>query len=688
MSQVFSSIREFLVIVSFEKWYSYFITIVASLVAELIWSIISNKTVDSRSIDSLNSIYHAETESRSYAKKCKPFVQWLKDKFKREEFTASSVLIYVLIYIVLILFSIFAYNVSVNGLNFDSFGHQIKAFWDQYAFTMIATPLLIKFVNIIDISSNQGLRRGAVVLLGLLMVFSPFLLSFPERQSAIEPLLLEQFHEMPFPYVTRFYDYYGFWEEARTPFERNGRQSDIDELPDGTTEGLSFDELMENAHTCWNRNEELLKIYTDTAYQKFENGERGTSFHIGLMWYYLGYLYSSSEYYANGGVEFESDDDFSNAAISYREAYKIKEEPQYAKEAMEMYYRVISSDPSTDDIEYAERFVCYLQEHYNDTSIPYLSEICELVPDNMIMQLVRTLRNISAQSVTEDDIDEMNYFLDTDRFEDNAKLLLARAYCQLVCGETFETDEIYDLYTNDSAFFYPEDNINLAWLMYLNNEYGKAYKLAVEAVNKMPSEDDGNVNIEGLLNDAYPLIAEIYLQDDDVASVNTGRLLEKLIDVDTSWYDENSRLRFQIMTLLFAAKSGVRVDMSNVASMSLDLFNGESFDDRLLQATVAFENEDYENCRNTCLEMLEMDPNGRDKHRVQFLYTDTLLKLAEADPEKKDEYLAAAEEEMNSVRDDVEDDYVGCLRRLHTIYNLKGETAQRDEIANYLLQYE
>lgn len=204
----------------------------------------------------------------------------------------------------------------------------------------------------------------------------------------------------------------------------------------------------------------------------------------------------------------------------------------------------------------------------------------------------------------------------------------------------------------------------------------------------MPSQAGGNVNIEGLLNDAYPLIAEIYMQDDDVASINTGRLLEKLSDVDTSWYDENSRLRFQIMTLLFAAKIGVRVDMSNVASMSLNLFNGDGFDDRLLQATVLFENEEYENCRNICLEMLEMDPTGRNKHRVQFLYTDTLLKLAETDPEKKDEYLADAEEQMNSVRDDVEDDYVGGLRRLHTIYNLRGETAQRDEIANYLLQYE
>lgn len=688
MSQVFSFIQEFLAIISFEKWYSYFITIVASLAAELIWSIISNHAVDRRSIDDLNSFYHVETESRSYTNRRKPFVQWLKDKFKREEFTASSILTYVLIYIVLILFSIFAYNVSVNGLKFDSFGLQIKAFWDQYAFTMIATPLLIKFVNIIDISSNQGLRIGAAVLLIMLMVFSPFFLSFPERQSAIEPLLLEQFHEIPFPYVTKFYNYYGFWKEAGTHFERSGRQSDTVELPDGTTEGLSFDELMNNAYICRGRNEDLTKIYTDAAYQKFENGEHGTPFHIGLMWSYMGFLYTNPEYHANGGEVFESDDDFRNAAVSYRDAYEINEEPQYAEKAMEMYYRVISSDPSTDGIEYAESFVCYLQEHYNDTSIPYLSEICELVPDNMIMQLVRTLRNISAQSVTEDDIDEMNYFLDTDRFEENAKLLLTRAYCQMICGETFETDEIYDLYEYDSALFYPEDNINLAWLMYLNNEYGKAYKLAVEAVNKIPSKDDGNVNIEGLLNDAYPLIAEIYLQDDDVASVNTGRLLEKLIDVDTSWYDENSRLRFQIMTLLFAAKSGIRVDMSNVASMSLNLFNGEGFDDRLLQATVAFESEEYENCRNMCLEMLEMDPTGRDKHRVQFLYTDTLLKLAEADPEKKDEYLADAEEEMNSVRNDVEDDYVGCLRRLHTIYNLKGETTQRDEIANYLLQYE
>lgn len=81
----------------------------------------------------------------------------------------------------------------------------------------------------------------------------------------------------------------------------------------------------------------------------------------------------------------------------------------------------------------------------------------------------------------------MNYFLNTDRFKENAKLLLTKAYCQMVCGETFEVDEIYDLYEYGNAMFCPEDNINLAWLMYLNHEYGKAYKLAVEAEDAFAS---------------------------------------------------------------------------------------------------------------------------------------------------------------------------------------------------------
>lgn len=84
---------------------------------------------------------------------------------------------------------------------------------------------------------------------------------------------------------------------------------------------------------------------------------------------------------------------------------------------------------------------------------------------------------------------------------------------------------------------------------------------------------------------------------------------------------------------------------------------------------------------------MELEVPGKDKHRILFLKTDALLALAEEDPNYKEDYLTQAKEAMEVVQNDVEDDYVNCLKRLRDIYEMSGDDESRNEITERLLQF-
>ena len=176
--------------------------------------------------------------------------------------------------------------------------------------------------------------------------------------------------------------------------------------------------------------------------------------------------------------------------------------------------------------------------------------------------------------------------------------------------------------------------------------------------------------------------------DENALSIDKRKLLDELTTISTEWYNDDSQLRFQLLTLLLTKKVGMSIDVSEIASKSLSLFAGNEFADKLIQATVAFEEHDYNLCRDLCGQMLELDLTGKDKHRILFLKTDALLALAEEDPGNKENYLTEAKEAMEVVQNDVEDDYVNCLKRLRDIYEMSGDDESRNEITNRLLQFD
>lgn len=302
-----------------------------------------------------------------------------------------------------------------------------------------------------------------------------------------------------------------------------------------------------------------------------------------------------------------------------------------------------------------------------------MQELCELYPDNKLFNTIQITRHIRTGTENEKDLEIINQLLNRDGFSDYPKLLLLQAYYQNIFGKQYDTGKIYNLY-NNGATFYPEDQLNLAWLLYSNGEFGKAYKIATDAYKESN-------------NDALLLLSEILLRDDNTLSIDKRKLLSELTTISTEWYNDDSQLRFQLVSLLVAKKAGISIDVSEIASKSLSLFDGNEFNDIFIQASLAFEGHDYKRCNDLCGQMLELEVPGKDKHRILFLKTDALLALAEEDPNYKEDYLTQAKEAMEVVQNDVEDDYVNCLKRLRDIYEMSGDDESRNEITERLLQF-
>lgn len=216
----------------------------------------------------------------------------------------------------------------------------------------------------------------------------------------------------------------------------------------------------------------------------------------------------------------------------------------------------------------------------------------------------------------------------------------------------------------------------------LHGDYGKAAKLCTEAIATDYRENARDSGEEyaalGIIPDAYLLIAEVFLQDEEQAEMGGKNLVEKIQNADLSFYDNDSRTRFRIDAILLANRVGMKIEAGDILSMSQQLFNGEASEDLFIQATLAFETEDYEACITQCQEILEL--NSSNIHRVLFLKSDALQALAdkEEDAARKADYLKSALEAMKIIESDVEDDYVHCLRYLHTIYDQLNDEENRD----------
>ncbi len=566
----------------------------------------------------------------------------------------------------------------------------------QYKTFVYAIPLIMKIVSVVTGGLQKGCKAVISLLLAIILVGGSAFVTYPTGRSPIEPLILERFQSMPFPFVTKMYAPDQFWGLQHTVVEEEGEReqngdSKPEPLPNGNTAGLTFKELIHYVSLCWSRDQNLAEIYLDAAFELYsatvastpEANSISETLHpsdVGMMWYYKGAADNLAYEFGFGGDSFASDKSWLNAFRCYRSAYTVEFEDQYAEKALEMFWNASEGPLIQDQINEIGRFLCQMQGHYRN-AIPYLEDFSIKYPNDEVIQTVRMLRRISAGSFgTAEDgavIEKLN---------DTPKVNLIRSFYKLLTENPDELESMdEEQWIENSYYLYdycPEDILNLAWIAYLHGDYGKAAKLCTEAIATNYGEDAWDSGEEyarfEIIPDAYLLIAEVFLQDEEQAEMGGKNLVEKIQNADLSFYDNDSRTRFKIDAILLANRVGMKIEAGDILSMSQQLFNGETSEDLFIQATLAFETEDYEACVTQCQEILEL--NSSNIHRVLFLKSDALQALAnkEEDAERKAGYLKSALEAMKIIENDVEDDYVHCLRYLHAIYDQLNDDENRD----------
>lgn len=670
ISNAVEGAREFLAAVRFDEWYGVLIAVISSITSELLFVLVSQ---------------FGKTRNN-------------EQHFKQQDenrMTFMKICLYIIFYAIFLALSVLAYVVTQN-IRLGSSGiwwnflNTLKIFWDEYKLIMLIVPIVVKGINLATKGKSQIFRIVTIFILILAMLFSPSMITYPAgNRLMIEPLLLEQLKETPFPFVTRFYDAEHFWDIFGyiEPEDDDSYRNSLanESMPSGETEGMNFDELMRAAEICDYYEEKNLKaIYLEAAYVLYQKEKYEDSFYVGLMWFYKGESETKAEFYYKGGEVYERISQYRNAVICYVEAYKIDAIPEYAEKAIECYYQYEkdTGTRSQKDINIIAHLLLLMQGFYED-DIPYLDDFCEMYPNNRAIQTVGIMRHIEAGIFGTNDMKTIERLKSQNQNQNCPKLMLAEQYYNFIYGKGADIDDIYAGYQQDGEKYEAEDILNLAWFMYMNGEYTRAYKLATDANAILES---------GEMADAYPLIIEIYLQDvESLPPLNGEELVTdsaKAVSDMAPWYSDDGVLRFNLAILLISNRIGLELDLSEVTGQARKFFNGDTFMEGLIQATLDFEDGNYSDCVERCDQILEMEVSDVDRHKALFLETDVLIEMAKetSDPEEKVRLLEKAEEAMKAVQKDVEDDYIECLNRLSAIYNDMPDRESERMAINDILQ--
>ena len=661
LADAINQVKDALAAVSFDSWYGYVVSYASALASEFLFSFARQFIRRRRS--------KASTEDQ-------------------QQFSWLEIPMYILGYLLFLMIAVACYALvhhsAYLGNGVKAFEKSFGALWEKSKREMIAIPIVVTVARLADHRWSQRVRLSVIAFLVFVLALSPLLVTHSSHHTELEPLLLSEFRRMPYPFVTRFYDPDGLAGYVKKGYvgggdggETNGGQDGQDELPDIPTEDpkdMDFLPLMSAARTCAQLGEtERQRIYVDAAYALYEKDravdETGNpAWHeIGLMWFYKGSLDDNAEYYDRAGDVYESIEDFGNAVICYIPAYTLNPNDLLADKAIGAFMRDNPEDVSN---QYAD-FIVQLQARHA-SSIPYMDEMRQRYPNNLAIQLVAIMRDIQEDRFTQDDVENVRRFAEDQKYFWCPKLAIIEAYWGIENGA--DCEEIYERYLNYEWIFEPEDKVNLAWMLYMNGEYGKAYSVIASATENRNGDN-------WLIPDAYFLAAELCMQD-SMLNIDGSRLMEHMRrEGDLSWYDENSRIRLNVVGVLLTNRLGKSVDYGSLADSLTSMFDGTTFSERMILATADYECGNYQSCVMRCREMQASGIPEGNAHRLLFLKADALMAFANEvdDQQERMKLLQEAETDMNAVRAAVEDDYIECLKKLSNIYDYMGDR-QDDKI--------
>lgn len=720
LTKAFDQIKEALRAASFDSWYGYIIIFASALASEFLYSFVSqfihrfrnkdqfrasvmqrmredNLWPDNYEIPRYNQWRNVKLlfMSAGNGAKHERKRQWkriLREEWARFEnqkrFSLMEIPLYFFGYLLFLSIAVVFYALAHNSAYHTDivkvFRNSFVALWEKNKIDMVAVPIVITLARRIDNRLSQRIRVFAIAFLVFALVMSPLLVTYPSQHTGLEPLLLSEFKGRPYPFVTRFYDpkgLAGYIINGYVGEDDNGKlnggqesQDEALEIPTEDPEGMAFVPLMRAASISARLGEtERQKMYVDAAYALYEKkqavDEAGNpAWHeIGLMWFYKGSLDKNAEFYYQAGIAYESAEDHGNALICFIPAYLGNPNDVYAEKAIKAF---INQDAEDVSKQYTN-FLMQLQAQHKG-SIPFMDEMRQKYPDNLAIQLVAIMRDIQEGRFSQGDVEIVRRFLADEKYYWCPKLAIIEAYWGI--GKNVDYKEIYKRYLEYEWIFEPEDKVNLAWMLYMSGEYSKAYSVAATATE----EQDGN---NRLIPDAYFFAAEICMQD-PMLNIDESRLLERMPGkTNLLWYDENSRIRINIIGVLLSNRIGKSVDFEILASNLKSIFDGASFSERMILATADYECGNNQSCVMRCREIQASGDFDGNEHRLLFLKADALMAYANEveDQQTRIKLLQEAETDMESIRRTVEDDYIEWLQKLSAIYDCM-EDRQNDKI--------
>ncbi len=677
--QEFITIREWITSMTslLTQYYQWIIMFTSSLAADLIMN--PGKTVSK----SKNNAREAGDSGVLKAGKKSWMIQILK---------SSAV------YVLLLLVSSLVY-VWYDAHTWKEFIRCLKTFFVsnfvEQGISLVIIPFIV-FLLSGTIRNKVARWVKAFVLLFLiaLTIIAPILTTYKLSRTGIESILLTQFQEMPYLFVTKIYAPEHYWKfcadgygNSEQPTSENNNSGRVEEQTPEPVDETNFEKLMDAVSYFINTDKEKARDYLNKAYEIYESvkEENLDGYHVGIMWLYMGFFDEEAGYYYNAGRVFEKNEQRVNAIMSYDYAYGLDRKPSYVEKALNMEYASIEGQINQSEISYLASILLKAQESYT-SEIPHLDAFLQRFPDNLAIQTVGILSHISDGSIGEKDREIVQSFLDNDRYELCPKLLLIAAYYSLLENRTVSASELYDCYQEHSDYFEPEDIINLAWLLYMDGQTTKAYKLAVVGYS--------GAGIAYKVDAAMPLLAELYLKSPEVfVNVDSRQLVSDISSSSedlSKWCSESDNLRFSIITLLLLNKAGYEIDGIDIASKCRQLFTDDTYAGAMINAHLDYENGEYQSCRKACDVLLRSEGlDEKEQNTVRFLKTDALMELAKS--EKDDELRLGlyqeAKKEMVMVQSNAGEDYLESLRRLKPIYRELGPNYYDDEKkANDILQ--
>lgn len=634
----------------------------------------------------IDSIIHEKLHSKKQSRQNKD-----SDSF---DIILLHLLISILVYIVLsvVAVAVYAFWRSRHGLsNFDAIcdnliGYYIKAHLGEF---FLAPTLVYIATQVVRL--KQGTRIIVSILLVVTLIFSPFIISFEApNKFPMETEILTELRSKNVPYEGRFFDIThfrqriedGYWigERANPEPEMDYENADYEYYFEDNPSSL--DEYVDNCVYFRDKyDSENARFWLDKAYEFYLSGGESSLNAVGRMWFYKG-EYENSDYYITAAETFANNGEYYNVALSYENAYEQNsQEDSFALLSLEYYIKAVSIDDSPlKSLESFKTVICSFGASNMmspDYYIKYVRDMHKIVPKDIFLSVLILNDDYAKGNYQYSDKELTDGILAKEEYANCPKLMILHTLCEEEIDSSCES--IYELLLTHEDFFEPEDKINLAWLLYQTGEYVKAYQIAAGMYDCIDETES-----------IVLLRAESFLQNEVALSETDKETLYR--DVSETIEQEDISIeclqRLKLVQCILAGKLGLDPNFTNLSEICTDLFGEQSITGMYIVASLDCREGLYSDTIELCNKILErIDSPNYFYNSVLFLKSDALMSCAKnVSREERQFYYEEAERILNTVKENIGNDYITCLQKLNELYKVMDNRDQElQEITEMLM---